>query len=379
MTSTTLTLRRLNRTLLRRQLLDARAEVPVADAVARLLAVQAQEPNWVFAGLWSRVAGFERADLEAAVEARTLVRGPLLRGTQHLVTADDYAWLRPTVAPVLDRLARSTYYRRETDGIDPGELVALAREVLGTDLVPRKDLAAALAARWPGRRGAVLAAAVEARSPVVHGPATSAFGSWWSRRSIRVADAGAWLGRPVGDADPGALVRRYLAAFGPATVMDLQAYTGLTRLRPLVDGLRDDPGDEGGDEAGDDAGGGLRTYRGPDGAELLDVAGGELADEDAPAPVRFLAAFDNAVLGHRDRTRLLPEAYRSTVMPGYSMVHATVLVDGFVAATWTVADGTLAVRPLAPLPAGVADDVLAEGARMAAFLDLDPDGVALSR
>lgn len=367
MTSTTLTLRRLNRTLLRRQLLDARAEVPVADAVARLLAVQAQEPNWVFAGLWSRVACFARADLEAAVEARTLVRGPLLRGTQHLVTADDYAWLRPTVAPVLHRLARSTYYRRETDGIDPAELVALAREVLGADLVPRKDLAAALAARWPGRRGAVLAAAVEARSPVVHGPATSAFGSWWSRRSIRVADAAAWLGRPVGDADPGALVRRYLAAFGPATIMDVQAYTGLTRLRPLTDALRDDPGAW------------LRTYRGPDGAELLDLADAELADEDAPAPVRFLAAFDNAVLGHRDRTRLLPEEHRTTVMPGYSMVHATVLVDGFVAATWTVADGSLAVHPLVPLPAGVEDEVLAEGARMAAFLDLDADGVTLGR
>ncbi|WP_158372435.1 winged helix DNA-binding domain-containing protein [Cellulosimicrobium cellulans] len=351
-----LSLRALNRTLLRRQLLDARADVPVADAVARLLAVQAQEPNWVFAALWSRVAGLTRADVEAAVEARALVRGPLLRGTQHLVTADDYRWLRPTVAPVLDRLSRAPYYRDQTGGIDPAELVALARDVLGDDLVPRRDLGAALAARWPGRRAAVLAAAVESLTPVVHGPATSAFGSWWSRRSIRVADAAAWLGAPMRDPDLPALVRRYLAAFGPASVMDLQAFTGLTRLRPVVEDLRD----------------GLRTYRGPDGAELLDVVDGALVDEDAPVPVRLLGAFDDAVLGHRDRTRVLPEPFRTTVMPGYSMVHATVLVDGFVAATWTVDDGALAVHPLAPLPPGAEDDVLAEAARMAAFLDLDP-------
>lgn len=353
---TTLTRRRLNRTLLRRQLLDARAEVPVTEAVARLLAVQAQEPNWVFAALWSRVAGFARADLEAAVGSRALVRGPLLRGTQHLVTAEDYRWLRPTAAPVLDRLARSTYYREQIDGIDPADLVARAREVLGDDLVLRRDLGAALTARWPGRRGAVLAAAVEALTPVVHGPATSAFGSWWSRRSIRVADAASWLGAPMGEPDLAALVHRYLAAFGPASVMDLQTFTGLTRLRPVVEDLRD----------------GLRTYRGPDGAELFDAPDGALVDEEAPAPVRFLGAFDNAVLGHRDRTRLLPEPFRTTVMPGYSMVHATVLVDGFVAATWTVDDGALAVHPLAPLPAGAEDDVLAEAARMAAFLDLEP-------
>lgn len=356
MTTTTLTLRRLNRTLLRRQLLDARADVPVAEAVARLLAVQAQEPNWVFAALWSRVAGLARADVETTVEARALVRGPLLRGTQHLVTADDYRWLRPTVAPVLDRLSRAAYYRDQTGGIDPAQLVAVARDVLGDDLVPRRDLGAALAARWPGRRAAVLAAAVEALTPVVHGPATSAFGSWWSRRSIRVADAAAWLGAPMREPDLPALVHRYLAAFGPASVMDLQAFTGLTRLRPVVEDLR----------------GGLRTYRGPDGAELLDVPDGALVDEDAPTPVRFLGAFDNAVLGHRDRTRLLPEPFRTTVMPGYSMVHATVLVDGFVAATWTVDDGALAVHPLAPLPAGAEDDVRAEATRMAAFLDLDP-------
>lgn len=358
-----LTLRRLNRTLLRRQLLDRRADVTPAQAVAQLLAVQAQEPNWVFAGLWSRLAGFERAHLEEAVEARALVRGPLLRGTQHLVTADDYLWLRPTVDPVLARLSRAAYYAEQTRGIEPEQLIALARETLGDGLVRRRDLAATLVDRWPGRRGAVLAAAVEALSPVVHAPATSAWGSWWSRRSISVAAADRWLGRPLAEPDLPALVRRYLAAFGPATVRDLQTFTGLTRLRAVVDDLR----------------AGLRVLHGPDGAELLDLPDAELVDEDAPAPVRFVAAFDNAVLGHQDRTRILPEAHRTTTMPGYSMVHATVLVDGFVAATWVVEDGALLVRPLEPLRAADEDDVLAEGARMAAFLDLDAERTTLVR
>ncbi|WP_454049301.1 winged helix DNA-binding domain-containing protein [Cellulomonas sp. Marseille-Q8402] len=358
-----LTLRRLNRTLLHRQLLDARAAIAPAEAVRRVLAVQAQEPNWVFAGLWSRLAGFERADLELAVADRALVRGPLLRGTQHLVAAEDYRWLRPTVQPVLSRLARGAYYADQTRGIEPEQLVVAAREALGDGLVRRRDLAAALVARWPGRRGAVLAAAVEAESPVVHDPGTSAWGSWRSRRSISVADAEAWLGGPMAEPDLPLLVRRYLAAFGPAGVMDVQTFTGLTRLRPVVDGMRAE----------------LRVRRGPDGAELLDLPDAPLADEDAPAPVRFVAAFDNAVLGHRDRTRILPEAHRTTTMPGYSMVHATVLVDGFVAATWLVEDGALVVRPLEPLRAAVEDDVLGEGARMAAFLDLDPARTTIAR
>lgn len=357
-----LSVRRLNRTLLRRQLLGTRAGLSPAEAVARLLAVQAQEPNWVYAGLWSRLTGFARTDLERAATDRAVVRGPLLRGTQHLVTADDYAWLRPTLAPVLDRLSRASYYRDHTGDLDPAEIVAAAREVLGDGLVRRKDLADALLLRWPGRRGAVLAAAVEALSPVVHDPGTSAFGSWWSRRSISVADAATWIGRPMSEPDLPRLVRRYLAAFGPAGVMDVQTFTGLTRLRPVLTAMRDE----------------LRVLHGPDGAELWDLPDAELADEDDPAPVRLVAAFDNAVLGHRDRTRILPEAHRTTVMPGYSMVHATVLVDGFVAGTWTVEDGTVAVRALEPLTGAHRDEVLAEAAGMAAFLDLDGDRVRFS-
>jgi Winged helix DNA-binding domain len=262
---------------------------------------------------------------------------------------------------VLDRLLRSPYYRGQTDGIDLEELVAVAREVLGDRTVPRRELGDALAGRYPGRRGAVLVAAVEALLPVVHDPATSAWGSWRSRRSIAVTQAQAWTGTPPVTADVPRLVRRYLAAFGPASVADVQAWSGLTRLREVVDGMR----------------GELRVLRGPDGAELLDLADAGLADEDADVPVRFLAAFDNAVLGHRDRTRVLPEALRPAVMPGYSRVHATVLVDGFVTATWELVDGGVVVRPLRPLSGREQDEVRREGGRVLRLLGLDGERVRI--
>lgn len=355
------TLRRLNRTFLARQHLDARVAAPVEDVVGRLVAVQAQEPDWAAVGLWSRVEGFTAADLELAVAARTLVRSPLLRGTQHLVRGDDYLWVRPTVHPVLERLVRSPYYARETDGVPTERLVAAALEVLGDRLTRRRDLAAALVERFPGRRGAVLAAAVEAHVPVVHGPEASAWGSWRSRRSIAVARAEAWLGRPMSEPDVRALVRRYLAAYGPAGVMDVQAWSGLTRLRPLLDEMRRE----------------LRVLRGPDGAELVDLPDAGLADEDAPAPVRFVAAFDDAVLGHSDRTRILPEDVRRAVLPGSSMVHATVLVDGFVAATWELSGGDVVVTPLRPLTRAQRDEVLTEGHRARLFVGLTEGDVVL--
>lgn len=319
------------------------------------MAVQAQEPNWALVGLWSRVEGFTVEDAERAVRERALVRSPLLRGTQHLTTADDYRWLRPTVHPVLERLVRSPYYAEHTAGLTPDDLAAAALTVLGAEPVPRRQVAAALVERFPGRRGAVLAAAVECHVPVVHDPATSAWGSWWSRRSIGVAHAPQWIGRPMTAPDLPHLVRRYLAAFGPAGVMDLQAWSGLTRLAGVVDAMRSE----------------LRVLRGPDGTELLDLPdlpGGGLADEDAPAPVRFVAAFDNAVLGHRDRTRILPEDVRRAVMPGYSMVHATVLVGGFVAATWELADGDVVVHALRPLTRTERGEVLEEGHRALALV-----------
>lgn len=353
--------RTLNRTFLLRQGLLGDLGATVPDVVRHLVAVQAQEPNWAIVALRARVPTMTRDDVGRLVSERTLVRTPLLRGTQHLLAADDYGWLRPTVQPMLDRLLRSPYYRAQTDGIDLGDLVGAAREALADGLRTRREVAAVLAERFPGRRGSVLVAAVESLIPVVHDPATSAWGSWWSRRAIGLSTAEAWLGGPVALPDAQRLVRRYLAAFGPAGVMDAQAWSGLTRLREVVDGMR----------------GELRAVAGPDGAELLDLPDAPHATADADAPVRFLGAFDNAVLGHRDRARILPSDARGHVMPGYSMVHATVLVDGFVAATWEVSRDDVVVRPLRPLTTSEEEAVLAEGAAVRAFVSDGPGDVRL--
>ncbi len=350
----TLDARALNRTYLARQHLDRPTGGPVEDVVRRLVAVQAQEPNWAIVGIWLR-SGADQEAVRRAVEARVLVRSPLLRGTQHLTAADDYLWLRPTLQPVMDRLVRAPYYREGTAGVDHAELVAAAVDVLGERTLTRRELGAALAERFGAGKPAVLASAFEALHPVAHDPATSAWGSWWSRRSIAVTRAAVWLGREPRDADVRRLVRRYLAAHGPADVMDLQAWVGLTRLRDVVGGMRDE----------------LREVRGPDGRVLLDVPDAPLVGGDAPAPVRFLPAFDGAVLAHRDRTRILPEAVRREVMPGWSDVRPTVLVDGYVAALWDRADDVLTVRALRPLTAAERDDVMAEAERVAAFVGAD--------
>ncbi|MGY1620205.1 winged helix DNA-binding domain-containing protein [Geodermatophilus sp. SYSU D00691] len=349
----TLDRRTLNRTLLDRQLLLARSDLPVAAVVDRLVALQAQEPNWPHVGLWTRLTSFAPEDLSALVADRSVVRGPGLRGTQHLTGAEDYRWLRPTLQPLFDRLVAAAWFRRGLAGHAPAAVAATAAEVLGGDLVPRRELRQRLAERHPGAARPQLAAAAELRLPLVHDPATSAFGGWWSRPGIAVAHAEAWLGRPLGAPDPQRLVLRYLAGFGPATVMDVQAWCGLTRLREVLDALRPR----------------LRTYRDEAGRELFDLPEAGLADPGSPAPVRFLPGFDNALLAHADRSRVLPDAARGRVLPGYANVLPTFLVDGFVAGTWSWADGAVHLAPLHPLRADDAVAVEAEAARLTAFLD----------
>ncbi|MGY1603945.1 winged helix DNA-binding domain-containing protein [Geodermatophilus sp. SYSU D00815] len=349
----TLDRRTLNRTLLDRQLLLARSDLPVAAAVERLVALQAQEPNWPHVGLWTRLASFAPEQLSALVTDRRVVRAPTLRGTQHVTSADDFRWLRPTLQPLLDRLSTAAWFRRGLAGHDPGAVAGTAAAVLGDDLLLRRELGRRLADRHPGGRRAQLAAVAELRLPLVHDPATSAWGGWWSRSGIAVAHAEAWLGRPVGAPDAERLVLRYLAGFGPAAVRDVQAWSGLTRLREVVDGLRPR----------------LRTYRDESGRELVDLPEGRLAEPEAPAPVRFLPGFDNALLAHADRSRVLPEAARGQVLPGYANVLPTFLVDGFVAGTWSWTGGRVRPAPFTPLRPDDAAAVAAEAARLAAFLD----------
>jgi hypothetical protein len=307
-------------------------------------------------GLWTRLRDFRHEDLTSLLEDRRVVRATLLRGTQHLVSGEDFRWLRPVVQPVLDRIARAPYFATEAGGLDLAELVEAGRVLLAGRTLPRRQLGRLLAERFPGRDGRVLAGVVELRAALVHAPATGAWGAWGNRGAISVTPAEAWLGRPMADERRVELmIRRYLAAFGPASVVDIQAWSGLTRLRGAVDGLRPQ----------------LRVFRDEGGRELFDVADAPLTAADLPVPVRFLPAYDDLLLGHADRTRVLNAEDRPRVMPGGAAVRPTFLVDGFVRGTWALKGSTLRLSPFRPLSEADTAAVLEEAGRLLAFVAAD--------
>ncbi len=347
---TTLSLRELNRALLARQLLLRRAAMPALDAVAHLVGLQAQAPNPPYVGLWSRLADFSFAELADALLDRRAVRITLMRGTVHLVTARDALALRPVVQPDLVRRIESTRFGRAARGVDRARLVAVGRELLAERACVFSELGPLLQPHWPEADGSALAHVLRVELPLVHVPPRGVWG-----RSGRTAHttAEAWLGRPV-DAVPdrAAMLRRYLAAFGPATVADLRTWSGLTGWRPVVERLRP----------------ALVTYRDPEGRELLDLPGAPLPDPDTPAPVRLVAEFDNLTLAHADRTRIVADEDRRRLMSRNGIVPGTVLVDGFVAGTWRMEGGrtryAVTVEPWRPLAPADLAAVRQEAARL---------------
>jgi hypothetical protein len=349
--------RALGRATLARQFLLERADVPVLDAVAHLCGLQAQEPQEPFTGLWSRLRGFAPAELSELLVERRVVRTHLMRRTVHLVAAEDaLAWRSRHDAMLRQRVLG--VYRRELDGIDLDELAAAGREVMA-DGEPRSmsEIGRVLAARWPGAGPRPLGeVVVAALVPMVQVPPR---GLWRVTAGVGNVRMASWFGReidpPATDgADPvgAALVRRYLAAFGPAASADLRAWCGLAGLPRAVAAVRDE----------------LVAFRDERGRELLDLPDAPRPDPDTPAPVRFLPAFDNAILGYHDRSRIVDDAHRGLSVAG----ERAVLVDGRVAATWTVvADGgagTVAVAPLRRFSRAERTAVAEEGRALAAFL-----------
>lgn len=343
--------RALNRTTLERQLLLRRADLSTVDAVGRLVGLQAQAVNAPYLGLWSRLAGFELGQLTERLHDRSVVRASVLRGTQHLVRAEDYGWLRPLIAPVLARNWQAAF-GRSTAGMDLAELESVAHSLLAGRTLTRPQLRDMLVARWPERDALALAWSVQALLPVVHPPPN---GTWRRGGATPFVLAADWLGRPDAP-DPAELVRRYLAAFGPATVADLQLWSGVRGLGEVVSSLD------------------LVLLSDEDGRELYDLPDMSYPDADTPAPVRFLPEFDNLLVAYADRTRMMPDAYRKRVCVG-AMVAATVLVDGTVRGTWTVKrdkeSATLTIELFETLRRRDRDAVDAEGVRLLDFAAAD--------
>jgi hypothetical protein len=345
--------RALNRALLQRQMLARRSKCSAADALERLVGMQAQAPNAPYVGLWTRLHGFAPEELAELIGARRAVRTSLMRTTIHLVTARDCLRLRPVFQHLLERrLYAGSPFGRNLEGMDIEELVTVGRALLEERPRTVATLGRILGERWPERDQTSLAYAIRHLVPLVQVPPR---GIWGASGEAAWTPVEAWLDRPLrSDPSPDRVILRYLAAFGPASVADMQAWSWLTRLREVVERLRPQ----------------VRTFRDEHGHELFDIAEAPLPDPDTQVPPRYLPEYDNALLSHADRSRIIAADDRDRVF-----TRGAVLVDGFVRGAWKVkrerATATLLVETFGSLPRRDRPAVVEEGARLLAFVAAD--------
>ncbi|MET9323012.1 winged helix DNA-binding domain-containing protein [Streptomyces sp. NPDC003038] len=312
-TQPVLDIRALNRATLARQLLLSRAEMSARDAVAHLVGLQAQNVKPPYFQLHARLAGFRPAELGRLMESRDVVRMVTMRSTIHTHTAHDALTLRPLVQPARDR--EVSYFRTGLAGVDLERLGELARAFVEAEPRTMGEIREELLKEWPHADPQSLSVAARCRLPLVQ---VTPRGVWGRSGQVRLTTVERWLGRPAGQAQPvDDVVLRYLAAFGPASVKDMQTWAGLTRLREAFERLRP----------------GLVTFRDENGVELFDLPDGPRPDADTPAPPRFLPEFDNLLLSHADRSRVIAPEFKGRVWTG-NQAHRTLLVDGFFAGVW---------------------------------------------
>jgi hypothetical protein len=372
----------LNRALLARQHLLTRAQAPAVALVDHLVGLQAQLPRSPYTTLWSRLVGFRHDELSEPLLDRQVARIAVMRGTIHLVTAEDALVLPGLTAPLYERdLRQNAEHGAALRTLDLAELTAAARALVEAEPRPTTELGRLLAERWPDVAPRTLAYGARGTLPLVQ---VTPRGVWGRSGATTWTTTRAWFGDEraagapdVSDPDVRAaelerLVLRYLAAFGPASVADVQTWSGLGGLREVVDRLRPR----------------LVTFRaepGPgsaSGRELVDLPDAPRPAPETPAPVRFLADFDNLTLSHADRTRVVSEEHRRALATKNGMAPGTVLVDGRVAGTWAVTRerldpggvrarrelATLTVRPLVPVDAAARAELVAEAEALVRFV-----------
>jgi hypothetical protein len=347
---TLLSLRALNRATLARQLLLERSPMSALDAIEHLVGMQAQAPFAPYYGLWSRLDSFTGGELSGLLTSRKAVRIVLMRGTIHLVTAEDCHRLRPLVQPALDRMLKANAtHGRPLAAVEVSAVVDAARRLLDAEALTPGDIGTRLAEQWPDTPPGWLAEAARSLLPLVQVPPRAL---WQRSGQVRLTTATAWLGKPRGKPMTiEEMVVRYLAAFGPATVADVQTWCGLSRLGEVVERMD------------------LMHFKSEGGQTLYDITDAPRPDPDTPAPARLVAPFDNILLSHVNRIRVVSDEHRKRLFSGKNGVFpGTVLVDGFVAGTWElVGNGestSMRVRPYVVLRGSALDAVISEGNRL---------------
>jgi Winged helix DNA-binding domain len=342
--------RALNRATLARQYLLERAPARAIDAIGHLAGLQSQAPLAPYVGLWTRLLDFGAGELATLAEDRQVARLQLMRNTVHLVRARDALdW-----AALFRSLQTAEYnanFRAGTAGADLSAVLDQAGRLLAERPRSRAELGRLLAERWPDAEPRALGYAVTLHLRLCQ---VTPRGVWGKGGGATWAPLSHWLGAPVGtgpaDAVVDALVLRYLGAFGPASVADVQAWSGLTRLREVVERLP------------------VRVFRGPAGALLYDLPDASRPPEDTPAPPRFLPEYDNLLLSHADRARVIPHRRPVPLPPGNGAGGGTFLVDGRWQGTWQLRDERLRIQPFAALRTADQDALLAEADGLRVFI-----------
>ncbi|WP_329544794.1 winged helix DNA-binding domain-containing protein [Streptomyces sp. NBC_01356] len=334
--------RALNRATLARQLLLRRSDLGAKEAVEHLLGLQAQNVKPPYYALAARLEGFTPEALSQLMADREVVRLVTMRSTIHTHTADDALNLRPLVQAARDR--ELNQFRKGLEGVDLDRLASISRELVEAEPRTMKQLREALLVEWPDADPFALSVAARCRLPLVQ---VTPRGLWGRSGQVTLTTAEHWLDRPSEPAPaPDATVLRYLDAFGPASVKDMQTWAGLTRLRDAFERLRPQ----------------LVTFRDENGVELFDLPDAPRPDADTPAPPRFLPEFDNLLLSHADRTRMGSADLKGRTWKG-NQAYCVLLVDGFLAGVWRQEGEVLTIELFGTLTKSQRKEVVEEAER----------------
>jgi hypothetical protein len=331
-------------------------------AIERLGGLQAQLARAPYLSLWTRLRDLRREALDDLIQKRTVIKATWIRATLHLCTADDYIRFRSTLQPMLTNAANTIGKGRRRD-FDLNKLLAEARRYIAKKPRTFAEISEMVAEFMPEQDVGVLRYAVRTHLPLVQVPVACEW-SYPNQPAFTLAES--WIGRPlVADDRLKELALRYLEAFGPASVTDMQAWSGIPALKELFDRIKPK----------------LQVYRGEGRREFFDLPDRAVADGDTPAPVRFLPEFDNLLLSHSNRTRVVAEEHRSRVyLPGLR-VAATVLVDGFVHGSWKIEktrdEALLVIEPFGKLTRTDRAALLEEGENLVRWVEPDSKSVGV--